>query len=343
MKKVTRILGMACLAGMLVFTASCKKDQENTSMNVTIPQMTAGHIEGERAYLNEDWEFRWNQNDEICVYNLSDEYDESTMQIFRNISGEGPTAYFAGPDVGAPKTYGYYYFYPTTMISGDLDELANENRQTVTVDQIQNWETYWTDNHEGSMVDASQMPMAIQSPRLDQNATLMHMFGMGVISLKAKRNTVAEVSTITITDNAFALWGTASLRMHDVDPEYLTQKLDEYADGDLSYEELYDLMQEQIGWLAGANEGHNSIILNCMHLEDNEMVGQVVATTPNYTDFAFMLRPLALSAGFTVDVEFANGLEPLHIASWIAPNLDYAIRPAVYNTWKYSTAIEGVR
>jgi hypothetical protein len=81
MKKVVRILGLACMAGLLVFTA-CKKKENTSSVNVTIPQMKVVNVDGERAYLNEDWEFTWNQNDEICVYNLSDQFDESTMQIF---------------------------------------------------------------------------------------------------------------------------------------------------------------------------------------------------------------------------------------------------------------------
>lgn len=344
MKKVVRILGLACMAGLLVFTA-CKKKENTSSVNVTIPQMKVVTVDGERAYLNEDWEFTWNQNDEICVYNLSDEFDESTMQIFHNVTGEAHSATFTGQDVGNKKTFGYFYFYPTTMVSCDLEELASDNRQTFTVAPTQHFEAYWTENHEISQVDASQMPMAINTDDIHEHSQLRHMFGIAQITLKAKRNTVAEVASMTITDNVFNLWGSASVKLHEVDTLMLQQVWQEYADGDeAAYTADYaSYIVGTLGWQPGAIAGQ-SITMNCDILdEDGNPCGVILATTPNKTEFNFMLRPLALSQGFIVDVEFANGVEPLHIESWAQPNLGYTIMPGVINCWNYTTAIEGVR
>lgn len=344
MKKVVRILGLACMAGLLVFTA-CKKKENTSSVNVTIPQMKVVNLDGERAYLNESWEFTWNENDEICVYNLSDQFDESTMQIFHNVTGESHSATFTGNDVGNKKTYGYFYFYPTTMVSCNLEELANNNRQTFDVASTQHFEAYWTENHEISQVDASQMTMAINTDDIHEHSQLRHMFGIAQITLKAKRNTTAEVESVTITDNVFNLWGTASVKLHEVDTLMLQQVWQEYADGDeAAFAADYDsYIIQTLGWLPN-NDGGRSITMNCDILdEDGKPCGVVLATTPNKTEFNFMLRPLALSQGFTVDVVFKNGLDPLHIGKWSQPNLDYTIMPGMINCWNYQTVIEGVR
>lgn len=344
MKKVVRILGLACMAGLLVFTA-CKKKENTSSVNVTIPQMKVVNVDGERAYLNEDYEFTWNQNDEICVYNLSDQFDESTMQIFHNTTGEAHSATFAGNDVGTRKHFGYFYFYPTTMASCDLEELANNNRQTFTVAPTQHFEAYWTENHEISQTDASQMPMAINTNDIHEHSQLRHMFGIAQITLKAKRNTVAEVASMTITDNVFNLWGSASVKLHEVDTLMLQQVWQEYYDGDdAAFAADYDsYIIQTLGWLPN-NDGGKSITMNCDILdEDGNPCGVILATTPNKTEFNFMLRPLALSQGFTIDVEFANGVEPLHIDRWANPDREYSIMPGIINCWNYTTAIEGVR
>lgn len=348
MKKVVRILGLACMAGLLVFTA-CKKKENTSSVNVTIPQMKVVTLDGERAYLNEDWEFTWNQNDEICVYNLSDQFDESTMQIFHNTTGESHSATFAGPEVGNKKTYGYFYFYPTTMASCDLEELANDNRQTFTVAPTQHFEAYWTENHEISQVDASQMPMAINTNDIHEHSQLRHMFGIAQFTLKGKRNTVVEVGSITLTDNHFNLWGSASLKLHEVDTLQLQQVWQEYVEEDPNFAADYDsYIIQTLGWLPN-NDGGKSITLNCLNptVVDPEVIGEnggvVLKTGNNKTEFNFMLRPLALACGFTLHIEFANGLPAMDIEKWNQPNLEYAIQPGIINQWQYNTAIEGVR
>jgi hypothetical protein len=342
MKKVTRILGLACLAGLLVFSA-CKKKETTSSVNVTIPHMTVATVDGERAYLDESYEFQWSGGDEICVYNLSDQYDQSTMQIFHNVTGAGPVATFSGPEVGAPMKYKYFYFYPTGMVSCDATELENGNRQTFYVAPTQQFESYWTENHEIMMADASQMPMAINTDNIHFNSRLNHMFGIGSITLKAKKNNHIQVASITITDNVFNLWGSASVRLHAVDTIQLWDAWQAYADGDDATFETamatYIANPDGLGWMPNG-DGGKSITLNCMHMEDGEYMGQELGQTPNKTEFNFLLRPLALSGGFTVDVVFNTpGMDDLHITSWNQPDRDYSIMPALINQWNYTKAL----
>ena len=118
-----------------------------------------------------------------------------------------------------------------------------------------------------------------------------------------------------------------------------------YYDGnDAAFAADYDsYIIQTLGWLPN-NDGGRSITMNCDILdEDGNPCGVILATTPNKTEFNFMLRPLALSQGFTIDVEFANGVEPLHIDRWANPDREYSIMPGIINCWNYTTAIEGVR
>lgn len=347
MKKVTRILGLASMAALLVFSA-CKKKETTSSFNLSIPPMTVNTVDGERAYIDEDWLFTWSGNDEVCVYNLSDQYDESTMQIFHNVTGFGPVATFQGPDVGTPKFYKYFYFYPTTMVSCDVDELATENRQTFNVPPTQNFQAYWTETHEIAMVDATSMPMAINTDNIHQNSRLNHMFGIATISLKAKRNQDIVVNSIVLTANEMNLWGTADLRLHAVDTNMLWQVWNEYVDADPNFATDYDTyIIQTLGWHSN-NDGGNSITLNCIHPdEDGEtMIGtQLANNAKDYTDFNFMLRPLALSKGFTVDIYF----DPEHcpstgdhyqITSWNHEDLEFSIIPAKFNVWRYNQGFQ---
>lgn len=355
MKKVTRLLGMACLAGMLVFTASCKKTENTSSVNVNVPQMKVATVDGERAYINEDWEFMWRGGDEIYVYNLSDTYDESVVQVFENVNPlgtESTLATFTGNEVGARKTYGYFYFYPTNMVSGDETELWEENRQTFYVEPIQQWECFDAVNPNGtlrplSQVDADQMPMAINTDDIHETAHLRHMFGICRITLKAKRGSEVRVTHLTVTDNAFNLWGHASVKLHEVDTLELQQVWQEYVDADPNFAADYaQHIITELGW-EPAGDGGNTLEMDCT----TEPEGYVVlATTPNLTAFNFMMRPLALSCGFDVDVEFVpgygegtNGTNILHIDRWHNANLAYSIMPGMINVWNYPTSIEGAR
>lgn len=338
MKKVTRVLGLMSMAGLLVFATSCNKNKEtNSSVNVTMPSMNVATIDGERAYINEDGEFRWNNQDYIMVYNLADpaNADESVVSVFHNTTGTGPTANFAGSDVGAKLPCGYFYFYPTGMVSGDPAELMDENRQTFTVSATQNFQAWENpeNDYEISLVDASQMPMAINTEDLHADATLKHIFGIAQICLKGKNNDLRTVDHIVITDNEFNLWGTASMKLHAVNTDELQALVDEYKAGDANYATHF--AQYVIGELGYESNGQGkSITLDCM----TNGTGVTLLPAPYEAQFNFMLRPLTLSKGFTVDVYFTDR-EPLHIDRWSQPNLAYSIVPGVINSWHYPTVI----
>ena len=343
MKKVMRIMGLACMAGLLACTTSCKKKENSTSLNLTVPAMSVVSVDGERAYIDGDLHFQWNEEDYIYVYNLSNTYDESVVNLFENSSGAGTTATFHGSEMGSRKHFGYRYFYPTTMVSGDPDELADENRQTFMVDHVQQFEGYETETHPASAVDVDQMAMAINTDDLQAYAQLKHIFGIADIRLKTASGKDTKVQKITITDNAFALWGTASLRLHAVDMDKLNALMAAYK-AETGYEALWaSYVIGELGWMPGDNTGNNSIEMDCT-------MGDAAGVTlpagfQQYQDFMFLLRPLALSEGFTVDVEYTTGgvAKTKQITSWGAQNPSkrlFVSEPGVIKMFTCTTSLQ---
>lgn len=342
MKKVMRIMGLACMAGLLAFT-SCKKNQDTSAVNVIMPSMTGVSMDDERAYINEEMQFNWHQEDYVYVYNLSDVYSESVVNVFENTSGEGPVATFHGSEMGAPKTYKYRYFYPINMVSGDPEELAVENRQTFTVDPIQQFEAYEAPNHPLSAVDADQMAMTINADNMNEYAQLKHIFGIAGIRLGGKSNKEVHVQSITINDNYFDLWGTASLRLHEVNMDTLTYLINKYKANDMEgFEADYaSYVVGTLGWLPN-NDGGKSITMDCTVGDPD---GVLLPTTAfSYKTFFFMLRPLALSHGFTLDVEYTVDGTPKtkHIDTWEdhEEKLQFCMEPGIYKTWTYRTRLQ---
>lgn len=341
MKKVMRMMGLACMAGLLAFT-SCKKNEDTAAANVIMPPMSGVSMDGERAYIDEEMHFLWHEKDYIYVYNLSDVYTESVVNVFENTSGEGPVATFHGTEMGAPKTYNYRYFYPINMVSGDPDELADENRQTFTVDEVQQFEGYEAPGHPASAVDVDQMAMTINTDDLNAYAQLKHIFGMADIRLGGKSGKEVHVQSITINDNAYNLWGTASLKLHEVDMDILTSLLNEYKAGSTNFANDYaTYVINTLGWEPN-NDGGQSIILDCT-VGDPDGV-ELPTGFKQYQDFFFMLRPLALSQGFTFDVEYTVDGTPKtkHVTTWSdhPEKLQFCMEPGIYKTWTLSTRLQ---
>jgi hypothetical protein len=343
MKKVMRIMGLACMAGLLAFT-SCKKNQDTSAVNVIMPPMTGVSIDDERAYIDDEMHFMWHQEDYIYVYNLSDVYTESVVNVFENTSGQGPTATFHGSEMGAPKTYEYRYFYPINMVSGDPEELAVENRQTFTVDPIQQFEAYEAPDHPISAVDPDQMPMTINTDDLSAYAQLKHIFGMARICLKGKSGKEVRVQSITINDNYFDLWGTASLKLHEVNMATLTSLINKYKANDMEgFEADYaSYVIGTLGWLPN-DDGDQSITLDCT-VGDPAGVVLPNQNALQYQYFFFMLRPLALSHGFTFDIEYTVDGEPKtkHVTNWEnhTSQLQFCMEPGIYKSWTLRTALQ---
>lgn len=351
MKKVTRILGLFCMVGVLAFASSCKKNKEtNSSISVSVPQMTETIVDGDRAYIDEGWEFMWHGGDQIMVYNLAEDATQSTMSVFHNVAPLGdaaPLATFQGEDVGAPKEYEYRYFYPVGMVSHNPVELANENRQTFTVSEDQYY--YLFDECEPMcMIDPEAMPMSINTDNLHKTVYLKHMFGVGRFIFKAKKNNIVTIESITLTDNFWNLTGDLSVKLHEVDTTKLWNLWNAY-DGDVTAEpyatQFVSYAIDELGYLP--HPTGKSITLHCLHANPEnplESVGLTLETGSGLNEFNFVLRPLALSEGFTLTLTGTTGADKVPyekvIDRWATPNIRYATKPGVRNVWEYPAVTE---
>jgi hypothetical protein len=315
MKKVTRIIGAVCMMGLLTFVStSCNKEKENeTTINVVV---SGFEEDGERAYINSQFAFMWHESDYIRVYNLADEAnaDESATSVFSKIGNStGETARFRGPSVGAKKAEGYRIFYPIDMVKGTAEEinltLQNENRQVFQVRDHQQFEAYNTPTHHLSKVDGNAMPLAIDPENLTDNVTLKQIFGVGAFqfTVAPEYDGTIVVDSIKLVDSYHNITGDVSLKLHTVNPASLAQVSNKYFNNNSDYADFQDYAETELapvlsdmGWMP-SNKG-KEITLNCTYEQNGQLKGQTVGVDPTITEFAFMLRPLALSEGFTLYV-----------------------------------------
>lgn len=330
MKKVTRIIGAVCMMGLLTFVStSCKKNQENgeATISVVVPGLVE---EGERAYINANFQFVWNENDYIRVYNLADEEnaDESSTAVYTKVGTDAnqTTARFRGPSLGIKQPNGYRYFHPVDMVkdNGNADSinsrLCNANRQVFQVSDHQQFEAYVAPGHHYSMVDGHAMPMATEVNKLTDQATLHHMFGSAAFLMRVDPEYNGDpivVDSILLTDKFHNITGFVSLKLHKVIADDLAYVSNQYFDQYHGFTEdyvrevvvpaLYGVPggDDGLGWMPSVNG--QEILLDCTYTHaDGETKGEAVAMASNNSEFAFMLRPLALSEGFTLKVYLQN-------------------------------------
>ena len=336
MKKVARILGLACMVGMIVFTSCKKKDEKAMTISVSTPEFTV--VDDDRAYIKPNYSFMWEQDDVIKVYNLDATPANSLSRIFHNVSGAGPRANFQGPTVGAARSEGYRFFYPEVMAMGDDDLLKTNNHELFEVAPTQNYgiyETEGTNPHHRMIVDPACMPMAVRPAKLTSSTNMKHIFGVARIGLTADEGVNKTVNKVEIYDNAFDLNGRVELYLPAVNMTTLQSLLDEYKAGDANFAADYaDYVLGDLEWTP-YNDGDNKMTLLCTY----PGAEGVTLTDADASWFYFMLRPLALSHGFTVKVYFTDN-SVLNINQyWNRIMLDKAMEPGKIKTFTYNWAI----
>lgn len=352
MKKVTRIFCAICMMGLLTFVStSCKKNQENGEMTITVSMPSIENV-GDRAYITAGGVFMWHENDFIRVYNLAAEADaiESTTSVFSKIgSNTAETARFRGPSVGAKKVEGYRIFYPINMVVGDEEGLEieevlwNENRQIFKVADHQEFSSYALDDHHYSMVDPAAMPMAQKMNKLTESTIMLHMFGVAAFNINAGDTPGVIVDSVVYEDNGFNITGEVSVKLHKVavdnsfGPEYNLNNVFAAYEG-LTPDYIQNTLApalEFLGWMPNAATLGNKITMNCIH-KNAEGVEQGVelGLAPTGTNFNFMLRPLAVSEGFTLTV-YLHDAAPIVLTD---ANFSYGGLGATAN-WKVMPAI----
>lgn len=321
MKRMNRFFSTMCLAGAVAFlVSSCNKNDEKVKMTVGLPTFEVSDPEpgeNERVYLDFTAnKFKWNANDQIMVYNLDATNGENTVKAIHSTdaSAEGQTlATFTGDDLGAKKDH-YFIFYPVSKIVNGAANLDAGNYETFNVPAEQTYTTI----KGNPTVDPNSLAAACEVDALNNQFSLKHIFGICGLRLKGNTRTV---SSIVLHDNAMALSGNVTMKLHEVRMGKFQQLLENYtidANGNFneSFVEDWNNYRMELGYSAEA-EG-NDLTLNC-----GDGVQLQVA---NPTTFYFVVRPGAFIKGFTITVNYTEG-EPDVITQYAAPKDSYKMRP----------------
>jgi hypothetical protein len=314
------------MLGLLTFVStSCKKNQENGEMTVTVSLPSLDNV-GDRAYIATNGQFWWLENDYIRVYNLAEETNasQSKTSVFSKIGNEvAQSARFRGPSVGAKKAEGFRIFYPVNMIAGTTEEvnadLANENRQTFVVSDHQVFSSYTTGDHHYSMVDAYAMPMAEKMNKLTDAATLHHIFGVAAFNLNSGDEQGVVVDSVLYQDKGFNITGQVSMKLHKVATDdsqgenHNLNRVWEAYEG-FTPEYVANTLAPELEWL-GYDPDYTTlgdhIMMDCVYEhEDGTVAGVTLNQAPYATNFNFMLRPLAVSQGFNLTLYVHNDADP---------------------------------
>ena len=136
-----RFFGIVCLVAMVaVFATSCDKKEAEVNPTVTFGD-TYGFMAapsnnpfGAKAYLDpqDNYKFKWNDGDQIMIYNLATDYTKSRAGVYTAIRGSEGQAHatFSGPLMGRKGDIGYFAFFNARKASGRLQA---DNRETFTV------------------------------------------------------------------------------------------------------------------------------------------------------------------------------------------------------------------
>jgi hypothetical protein len=327
-----RFFGIVCLVAMVaVFATSCDKKEAEVNPTVTFGDTygfkaaPSNNPFGAKAYLDpqDDYKFKWNDGDQIMIYNLATDYTKSRAGVYTAIRGSEGQAHatFSGPLMGRKGDIGYFAFFNARKASGRLQA---DNRETFTVAETQNYNAQY-------LIDPTALVMAAKiNGDSFENFTLEHIFGflnVGIGGMVEGK----QVANIEVTDAAFHLTGNLSLKLPAVNGDMFSDLCDqlETSGDDQAYQTaLYDYLHNTLGYSA---QGRTNIIrLNC---------GNGVTVPYHAWKYFFIpLRPGALYKGFTVRINFTDRTYAEHT---FPASMDYLIKPKFFTNTYWTATAEG--
>lgn len=201
MKKIT----MICMAALLIFAASCKKEKneqinENGGDGLGFNVKTEVHSGDSKTYLF-NRQVLWNTNDQIKVYNTNG--DNAVFTYVKLVEeGDGTTAEFNSNDVTAsffkPNYRGYYptNFDPTNYTLGQ-----HQTYTTVNIDGV-NYPTF---------AKGANPMMATNEP--EKYLHFKNVLGILQLQFYSASTDNVRVKEIRVRSNKLSqkLWGTGSV------------------------------------------------------------------------------------------------------------------------------------
>lgn len=307
MKKIARTFYMIAVVA-LAFT-SCKKkndDAQSFKFNGATEQFVSTNEEGleERVYLDGANKVQFEVGDRMMLFNITDETG-STSGAARYVVADGMVLSREIGEISGTTGGNYYAFYPGENVAST--NLTNQNRAVFRLDATQ----YDRRDAEGKPMipftgSATEQKNALYMAAKDlTHTTLTDAYFdfkniCGVLSLKFYSPSGKTVKSIAITDKTFNLVGDVTLKIHEVDPVYMTTLFRNYNDSPAYMTEL-NAYKSRLGYQI-SGDVRKTVVLDCSQVAGGGV--QLGQTKAEATRFFIVLRPLALLNGCDIVVTF---------------------------------------
>lgn len=331
MRKVTRIIGMMCMAAVLTVGAtSCNKDDnKNSSFTFVLPAVE-NFSTGDRAYIDpsDGSKMKWWEGDQIMMYNLdATNPSNSIAEVFTAVEGcQGLTQTpYTGPALGERKDGGFFAFYPADK--ADVSILAQNNRGRFEVgpNQTISTEIQFNGAFENRMfMDPRGMVMANVADDFMTEGTplvMKHIFGFLNMRVKSESGE-KQVVAIKVHDKKVHLTGPIEINILDLNNDNLgaLQNLGQsYANGDMpTFDAYWANLTEILQSMGYTSDGQGYDVT--LGFDDADAF---VPIDNSKKYFIMPLRPGSLLDGFDVTVYYSD--DTYDTKSYTGQN--YIIRP----------------
>jgi hypothetical protein len=333
-----RIFSTLCLVALvaLVATSCKKKTDEGASFNVSLEPIK-GYVAGEsfdgsKAYIDpSDWTMRWNDGDEIMVYNLNaEDYTQSVchrFQAYPNSEGKTKTG-FGGTAVGPKMSGGYFYFYHANKAAGNIQQ---DNRETFTVAKTQ----YCDKPFYGTtyFCDPTAIVMACPVNAIANTDFIMqHIFGFMNIGIAGAYAGYQEnpkwIKSIELHDDSWNLNGSLSLKLLAVDPSKFSTAMGYLESGNSQYQTYLSQYLNELGYHAQGND--KVIIFDCSQVNNGQ---GVEIKWHEWKNFFIPVRPGAFYTGFHIVVNYTDNTSSTFNPAQGGNAMDWLIKPGCFRNY----------
>jgi hypothetical protein len=298
----------------LAFTA-CKKNDTGSKTLVfkgTTEQMiVVDQDPGAKVYLDTKNKIKFAPNDLITIIHIEDTTDGSGVTTASNFLVDasknwGQQGGNIDWDNSDDPNGGYFAYYPGGAEYANLDSLnpndpIYKNRVTFTLAGAQNYEA----NADGTpQVPKNAFYIAAKVGGVNNldEANFKFKSICGILGLRLYSTQGETIKEIKVVDNAYNITGKVSMKIHEVDPDYMTYLFRNYDWNNPTYVTKLTNYMERIGYYVEPGSS-KSVRLVC-----GGASGVTVANNANQAkEFYIVMRPLALSKGGRLEITLGSG------------------------------------
>lgn len=302
MKRVIRCFCMIALVA-LAFT-SCKKQEQKSNVMIVTQQLVDENVDENRAYFDPtSLKIMFEEGDVVMIFNIDNEVPTHShcAQYEAIQEGNYVTMQNCGTgEVAEDILDAYYAFYPGGRDNIRTEMAGGENKSMFYVAPTQEYRPDRVPLE--AMYMAAKVDNVAHLHETENPETAFYFRNIcGVYDMMLfDPNGPTAVKEITITDNNFNLSGWVELIIPEVDPVEMQSLFNNYDPDNTAYMQTLAQYLNRLGY--NVTEKGNTLTLTMP--EEGVQIGTTQATA---THFYMVLRPLALTNGYTIDIKFADG------------------------------------